>query len=106
MHRCGAGSSARKMPCGSWSRRSSRTGALPAPFLVLATQNPIEQEGTYPLPEAQLDRFMFMIAIDYPKAEEEEEILVRTTSGPGLEVAPVCTGEDVLAFGRVVDAVA
>jgi MoxR-like ATPase len=83
-----------------------RTRPLPAPFLVLATQNPIEQEGTYPLPEAQLDRFMFMISIDYPSRAEEEEILERTTAGPGPEVTPVCTGEDVLAFGRVVDQVA
>jgi MoxR-like ATPase len=83
-----------------------RTRPLPAPFLVLATQNPIEQEGTYPLPEAQLDRFMFMIAIDYPSALEEEAILERTTGAPLEEVHPVCSGEDVLAFGRVVDAVA
>src|SRR4029079_14995040 len=55
--------------------------ALPDPFFVLATQNPIEQEGTYPLPEAQLDRFMFMISVDYPSAEEELEIMRRGTSG-------------------------
>jgi MoxR-like ATPase len=54
---------------------------LPKPFFVLATQNPIEQEGTYPLPEAQLDRFMFMIQVDYPTLEEEREILRRTTGG-------------------------
>src|SRR6187401_2995829 len=54
---------------------------LPDPFFVLATQNPVEQEGTYPLPEAQLDRFMFMIFVDYPSAEEELEIMRRGTSG-------------------------
>jgi MoxR-like ATPase len=83
-----------------------RTRPLPAPFMVLATQNPIEQEGTYPLPEAQLDRFMFMIAIDYPSLAEEESILERTTGAPLEEVRPVCTGEDVLAFQRVVEQVA
>jgi MoxR-like ATPase len=83
-----------------------RTRPLPAPFMVLATQNPIEQEGTYPLPEAQLDRFMFMIAVDYPSKDEEESILERTTGAPLADVAPVCNGEDVLAFQRVVDEVA
>jgi MoxR-like ATPase len=83
-----------------------RTRPLPEPFLVLATQNPIEQEGTYPLPEAQLDRFMFMIPVDYPSAQDEERILERTTAGPLEPVSPVTTGEDVLAFGRVVDALA
>ena len=83
-----------------------RTRPLPAPFMVLATQNPIEQEGTYPLPEAQLDRFMFMIAVDYPSNAEEEAILERTTGAPLEEVRPVCTGEDVIAFQRVVDQVA
>src|SRR5207245_2093656 len=57
-----------------------RTFALPEPFFVLATQNPIEQEGTYPLPEAQLDRFMFMVLVDYPAREDELEILRRTTA--------------------------
>ena len=55
------------------------TYSLPEPFFVIATQNPIEQEGTYPLPEAQLDRFMFNIKVDYPGADEEEESLARTT---------------------------
>src|SRR5262245_4583371 len=58
-----------------------RTHPLEEPFLVVATQNPIEQEGTYPLPEAQLDRFMMEIHIDYPKPEQEEEIVLTTTSG-------------------------
>ena len=57
------------------------THPLPEPFLVLATQNPIEQEGTYPLPEAQLDRFLLKIAVDYPQREEERQILDRMTSG-------------------------
>jgi MoxR-like ATPase len=62
---------------------------LPAPFLVLATQNPIEQEGTYPLPEAQLDRFMFTVRVDYPSLEEEEKILEATTTGERAEVRKV-----------------
>ena len=64
------------------------TMPLGAPFFVLATQNPIEQEGTYPLPEAQLDRFIFELLIDYPQAEEEEEIARSTTSGPRAERPP------------------
>jgi MoxR-like ATPase len=64
----------------------SRTFDLPEPFFVLATQNPIEQEGTYPLPEAQLDRFMFMVMVNYPSREEELEVLKRTT---GTEPGPV-----------------
>ena len=69
---------------------------LPDPFFVLATQNPIEQEGTYPLPEAQLDRFMFMITIDYPGEDEELEIIRRTTSAEETRVKPVLNGQDVL----------
>ena len=68
---------------------------LPDPFFVLATQNPIEQEGTYPLPEAQLDRFMFMIQVGYPSAEEEREILKRTTGGTSDEVSPVVRGDEI-----------
>ncbi|MGP1346852.1 MAG: AAA family ATPase [Phycisphaerales bacterium] len=68
---------------------------LPEPFFVLATQNPIEQEGTYPLPEAQLDRFMFMITIGYPTEDEEAEIIRRTTSTADAEVAPTLSGQDV-----------
>jgi MoxR-like ATPase len=63
--------------------------ALPSPFFVLATQNPIEQEGTYPLPEAQLDRFMFQIQIQYPKAEEELEIVRRSSSKADVSIQPV-----------------
>jgi MoxR-like ATPase len=68
---------------------------LPDPFFVLATQNPIEQEGTYPLPEAQLDRFMFMVHVGYPSAAEEREILVRTTGGAMAEVGSVVTGDEL-----------
>jgi MoxR-like ATPase len=65
-----------------------RTYELPDPFFVLATQNPIEQEGTYPLPEAQLDRFMFLVRVDYPELAEEVEILRRTTGKPGRKPVP------------------
>jgi MoxR-like ATPase len=68
---------------------------LPRPLFVLATQNPIEQEGTYPLPEAQLDRFMFNVVIDYPSAEEERRILAMTTAAPRPAVSAVATGEDI-----------
>jgi len=69
------------------------THPLPDPFFVLATQNPIEQEGTYPLPEAQLDRFMFMVKVDYPNADEEREILRRTTGGEGEQIRGILDGE-------------
>ncbi len=72
------------------------TYALDEPFFVLATQNPIEQEGTYPLPEAQLDRFMFMIRVDYPALDEELEIMRRTTSSIRQEVSPVMSAEEIL----------
>jgi MoxR-like ATPase len=75
---------------------------LPAPFLVLATQNPIELEGTYPLPEAQLDRFMFAIKVDYPLADEEVDVLLSTTSGQGLQASHVLDGPSVLAFQQLV----
>jgi MoxR-like ATPase len=65
------------------------THKLPEPFFVLATQNPIEQEGTYPLPEAQLDRFMFQLTVGYPSREEEERIVLETTSDNRVEVKPV-----------------
>src|SRR5881394_485251 len=66
----------------------SRTLDLPDPFFVLATQNPIEQEGTYPLPEAQLDRFMFMVTVTYPNREDELEVLKRTTGSAGAQRTP------------------
>ena len=75
---------------------------LEEPFFVLATQNPIEQEGTYPLPEAQLDRFMFNIWVDYPLPHEEEEILRATTGGKRAEPQPVLTQADVLQLQAVV----
>lgn len=75
---------------------------LEQPFLVLATQNPIEQEGTYPLPEAQLDRFMLSIHITYPSLDEEREILFSTTTELEAELFPVVTGEEILKFQRVV----
>ncbi|MEO0452708.1 MAG: AAA family ATPase [Verrucomicrobiota bacterium] len=75
---------------------------LDAPFFVLATQNPVEQEGTYPLPEAQLDRFMFNIWVDYPKRHEEEEILKATTGGKRVEPQAVLNKEDVLQLQSVV----
>ena len=75
---------------------------LPAPFLVLATQNPIELEGTYPLPEAQLDRFMFAIKVEYPLATEEVEVLLSTTTGPGGQASHVLDGPTVLAFQQLV----
>jgi MoxR-like ATPase len=75
---------------------------LPEPFFVLATQNPIEQEGTYPLPEAQLDRFMFNITIGYPDEEEEVEIIRRTTSTQVAQPQPCLTSEDVLKVQQLV----
>ena len=75
---------------------------LSEPFFVLATQNPIEQEGTYPLPEAQLDRFMFNTFVDYPGEEEELEIIKRTTADAPAEVAPTLKGEEILALQKIV----
>ena len=71
------------------------TFPLPSPFLVLATQNPIEQEGTYPLPEAQLDRFMLNVIINYPTASDEKQILAQTTTGHDPSATPVATGEQI-----------
>src|SRR5690349_6270015 len=76
--------------------------ALPEPFFVLATQNPIEMEGTYPLPEAQLDRFMFNVVIDYLPENEEVEVVTQTTSGKPVAIEPLFTGEDVLRFHDIV----
>src|SRR5712672_466721 len=73
----------------------SQTFHLPEPFFVLATQNPIEQEGTYPLPEAQLDRFMFNIIVGYPSKAEEIEIMKRTTSTVKAELAALLSGEQI-----------
>jgi MoxR-like ATPase len=78
------------------------THELPDPFFVLATQNPIEQEGTYPLPEAQLDRFMFKILVDYPSDAEEFEIVKLTTAGTATPIAAQLTGDDIKALQSVV----
>lgn len=75
---------------------------LPSPFLVLATQNPIEQEGTYPLPEAQLDRFMFNIRLDYPSFNEEVEIVKQTTVDTHPQVNPILGANEILAFQQVI----
>jgi len=76
--------------------------ALPEPFFVLATQNPIEMEGTYPLPEAQLDRFMFNVVIDYLPEDDEVEVVKQTTSGKPAAIEALFTGEDVLRFHDLV----
>lgn len=75
---------------------------LPSPFFVLATQNPIEQEGTYPLPEAQLDRFMFNIWLDYPSFKEELDVVKATTSDRKPELKKVMSGEEILYFQHLV----
>ncbi len=80
---------------------SGQTYPLDQPFFVLATQNPIEQEGTYPLPEAQLDRFMFMIKVDYPEFEQEMQIIKATTSEMLSQPELVLTGADVLALQKM-----
>ncbi|MCA9026825.1 MAG: MoxR family ATPase [Planctomycetaceae bacterium] len=80
----------------------SHTYRLPTPFFVLATQNPIEQEGTYPLPEAQLDRFMFNVVVKYPSAAEELLILKQTTGGEEPQLSHALTGKQVLALQEVV----
>jgi MoxR-like ATPase len=81
------------------------TMRLPEPFFVIATQNPIEQEGTYPLPEAQLDRFMFDIRVGYPSLEEEERILATTTKGEATELKKVLTGPAIVNLQKVVASV-
>ncbi len=78
------------------------TYPLDLPFFVFATQNPIEQEGTYPLPEAQLDRFMFNLYIDYPSPKEEEEIVKTTTSAYEADLNEVLTGEEILELQKLV----
>src|SRR5499427_2684010 len=76
--------------------------ALDEPFCVLATQNPIEMEGTYPLPEAQLDRFMFNVVMDYLPENDEVAVVTRTTSETSASIEPLFTGEDVLRFHEIV----
>ncbi|MEE9439818.1 MAG: AAA family ATPase [Saprospiraceae bacterium] len=75
---------------------------LPKPFFVLATQNPIEQEGTYPLPEAQLDRFMFNIPLDYPSYEEEVAVVKNTTSNREVKLNTILTGDEILYFQKLI----
>jgi MoxR-like ATPase len=83
---------------------SGKTHKLTEPFFVLATQNPIEQEGTYPLPEAALDRFMFMIYIDYPTAKEEHLMVKQTTTGRKHAIESVLDGNDMVLFQEIVRA--
>ena len=78
---------------------------LPAPFFVLATQNPIEQEGTYPLPEAQLDRFMFQILVDYPSLEEEMAIVRQTTQTQTVQLPKILHAEEILFYQQLVQQV-
>ena len=80
----------------------SETFDLPSPFLVMATQNPIEQEGTYPLPEAQMDRFMLKVIIDYPTLDEEKRIIRENIAGSLPEVHPVTSGDEILRARKVV----
>src|SRR6478752_5705498 len=80
----------------------AHTYHLPEPFFVLATQNPIEQEGTYPLPEAQLDRFMFNIIVGYPDRGEELEIMKRTTSTAKVELEAMLSGDQILEYQQMV----
>lgn len=81
---------------------SGSSYALPNPFLVLATQNPIEQEGTYPLPEAQLDRFMFNVRLDYPSFEEEVQIVRQTTVNQTVQPSKVLDGSEILSFQEAI----
>ena len=81
---------------------SKETFRLPEPFLVMATQNPIEQEGTYPLPEAQVDRFMLKVIIDYPKLEEEKKIIRQNISGDKIKISPILKAEDIMEARKVV----
>lgn len=75
---------------------------LPNPFFVLATQNPIEQEGTYPLPEAQLDRFMFNLFLDYPTYEEEIQVVKNTTSEKTVDLKNIVSAEEILSFQKLI----
>jgi MoxR-like ATPase len=79
-----------------------QTYRLQEPFFVLATQNPVEQEGTYPLPEAQKDRFMFHVKVGYPSREQEREIIRRTTSAYEAKIEPAITGEEVIQIQKIV----
>ncbi|HDL01808.1 MAG TPA: AAA family ATPase, partial [candidate division Zixibacteria bacterium] len=78
------------------------TFTLDEPFFVLATQNPIEQEGTYPLPEAQLDRFMFNIMVDYPSASEEHEIVKSTTAVSDVKIKKILSSDEIIEFQKLI----
>ena len=80
----------------------NETFRLPEPFLVMATQNPIEQEGTYPLPEAQVDRFMLKVVIDYPKLEEEKQIIRQNINGDKTVIKPILKADEILEARKVV----
>ncbi|MCC8143829.1 MAG: MoxR family ATPase, partial [Tannerellaceae bacterium] len=81
---------------------SEQTYKLPEPFLVMATQNPIEQEGTYPLPEAQVDRFMLKVVINYPKKEEEKLIIRQNISGIKPDLKPILSKQEILEARKIV----
>ncbi len=81
---------------------SGKTHELPSPFFVLATQNPIEQEGTYPLPEAQLDRFMLNVWLDYPEFQDEVQIVKNTTANLNPEISPVITGQEIVFYQHLI----
>ncbi len=81
---------------------AGKTYQLPEPFFVLATQNPIEQEGTYPLPEAQLDRFMFNLWLDYPSSEEEVKVVQTTTSQYKAQLNKIVTGQEIINYQELV----
>lgn len=81
---------------------AGKTYKLPAPFFVLATQNPIEQEGTYPLPEAQLDRFLFNIWVDYPSYAEELAIVRSTTTDQKIELQQIVTGDQIISYQELI----
>ena len=85
---------------------SGKTYDLPQPFFTIATQNPIEQEGTYPLPEAQLDRFMFNIKVGYPSATEEEQILAATTRNETPEVKKILSAKAIVNLQKLVNSIA
>ncbi len=84
---------------------SGKTYSLPSPFFVIATQNPIEQEGTYPLPEAELDRFMFCYNMDYPSAQDESRITLETTSEKKIKTSPLLGKEEILKFRNLIQRV-
>jgi MoxR-like ATPase len=81
---------------------NGKTYELPSPFFVLATQNPIEQEGTYPLPEAQLDRFMLNVWLDYPSFEDEVQIVKSTTSNVQANISPVISGQEIVFYQQLI----